>query len=162
MLERADNDELRTYLICQKLDDMRSTFFRQTLFAEFELKIHEMAEKGVPITPDAMKKLYRELNLLYYGEGVGADEFWDLECMRIPHFYYNFYVYQYATGISAAFALADQVLGQKNNKNVLKFLSAGSSKYPLDVLKDAGVDMRTDGPVSAFTSRFEELVQLLS
>jgi oligoendopeptidase F len=160
LLTKAKNKEQKAFLINQKLDDMRATLLRQTMFAEFELKIHTLAEQGVPLTPALLKKEYRQLNEEYFGPDVHLDEEVDIEWARIPHFYYNFYVYQYATGISAAHALVDRVLKGEEaaRKSYLDFLSAGSSRYPIDVLLLAGVDMRTPQPVESAMRHFDELV----
>lgn len=163
MLERAKTTEERIFLINQKIEDIRGTLFRQTMFAEFELLIHEMAEKNIPLTPKILKEEYRKLNRRYFGDRVIIDEEADSEWSRIPHFYYNFYVYQYATGISAALALADRVMkgGAAERDQYLTFLNAGSSRYPIDILKTAGVDMRSPEPVAAAISKFGSLVNLL-
>lgn len=164
MLSQVKSKEQKAFLITQKLDDMRSTLLRQTMFAEFELKVHTFAEQGVPLTPALLKSEYRKLNEEYFGPDVHIDEEADIEWARIPHFYYNFYVYQYATGISAAHALVDKVLkgGEKARDDYLKFLSSGCSLYPIDVLKLAGVDMRTPQPVEAAMRHFDELVTELA
>ncbi len=163
ILSHAKTPKERIYILSQKIDSIRSTLFRQTLFAEFELKLHEMVEKQVPITPSALKELYLELNKKYYGDELILDPLLALECLRIPHFYYNFYVYQYATGISAAYALAEKVLNHepKALESYLKFLSSGSSKFPLELLKEAGVDMKSPEPVIRLIKRFDYLVDLL-
>ncbi len=160
LLTQVKTKEQKAFLINQKLDDMRATLLRQTMFAEFELKLHGWAEQGIPMTPALVKTEYRKLNEEYFGPDVHVDEEADIEWARIPHFYYNFYVYQYATGISAAHALVDKVLngGEKGREDYLAFLSSGSSKYPIDVLKLAGVDMRTPEPVEAAMRHFNELV----
>ncbi len=160
LLTQVKSKEQKAFLINQKLDDMRSTLIRQTMFAEFELKLHEWAEQGIPMTPTLLKQEYRKLNEEYFGPDVDVDEEADIEWARIPHFYYNFYVYQYATGISAAHALVDKVTtgGETARDAYLAFLSAGSSKYPIDVLKLAGVDMRTPEPVEAAMRHFNALV----
>jgi len=164
LLTKVKSKEQKAFLINQKLDDMRATLLRQTMFAEFELKIHSLAEQGIPLTPALLKKEYRQLNEVYFGSEVTIDDEIDIEWARIPHFYYNFYVYQYATGISAAHALVDQVLsgGEEARDRYLSFLSAGSSRYPIDVLKMAGVDMRTPAPVEAAMRHFDELVTELA
>jgi oligoendopeptidase F len=164
LLTKVKSKEQRAFLINQKLDDMRSTLLRQTMFAEFELKIHSFAEQGTPLTPELLKMEYRKLNEEYFGPDVHVDEEADIEWARIPHFYYNFYVYQYATGISAAHALVDKVLhgGEKARDQYLAFLSSGSSRYPIDVLEVAGVDMRTSEPVEAAMRHFDELVTELA
>lgn len=164
LLKQATSKEQKAFLINQKLDDMRSTLLRQTMFAEFELKLHQFAEQGIPLTPALLKAEYRKLNIEYFGPDVRIDDEADIEWARIPHFYYNFYVYQYATGISAAHALVDKVLGggDKARDAYLAFLSSGSSKYPIDVLQLAGVDMRTKEPVEAAMRHFNELVTELT
>ncbi|MEN9343356.1 MAG: Oligoendopeptidase [Chlamydiota bacterium] len=159
-LRKAKTPQEKAFLINQKLDDMRATLLRQTCFAEFELKIHELAEQGVPLTPTLLKSEYRKLSQEYYGPDVYIDEESDIEWARIPHFYYNFYVYQYATGISAAQALVERVThgGEKERKDYLSFLSAGSSVYPIDALKMAGVDMRNPEVVESAMRHFDKLV----
>lgn len=164
LLSKVKNKEQRAFLINQKLDDMRATLLRQTMFAEFELKLHTWAEQGIPLTPALLKTEYRKLNVDYFGPDMSLDEELDIEWARIPHFYYNFYVYQYATGISAAHALVDKVLkgGEAARDHYLNFLSAGSSRYPIDVLLMAGVDMRTPEPVESGMRHFDKLVEELS
>lgn len=163
MLERAKTKEERIYLINEKIEDIRGTLFRQTLFAEFELWIHEMAEKDIPLTPKLLNEEYAALNARYYGKNLVIDEEGKSEWARIPHFYYNFYVFQYATGISAALALADRVVsgGKKEQADYLSFLKGGCSKYPIEILQLAGVDMRTPQPVVAALKKFDSLVALL-
>lgn len=163
LLANTKSTKERIYILSQKIDSIRSTLFRQTLFADFELKIHEMIEKQEPITPLALKELYLELNKNYYGSNLHLDPLLAYECLRIPHFYYNFYVYQYATGISAAYALAEKVLNKEEGalQNYLNFLSAGCSKFPLEILKDAGVDMKSSDPIVRLIKRFDYLVDCL-
>lgn len=163
LLTQVKTKEQKAFLINQKLDDMRATLLRQTMFAEFELKMHQWAEQGIPMTPALLKTEYRKLNEEYFGPDVHVDQEADIEWARIPHFYYNFYVYQYATGISAAHALVDKVLngGESARDAYLAFLSSGSSKYPIDTLKLAGVDMQTSEPVEAAMRHFNELVTQL-
>lgn len=160
LIERAKTKEEKVFLINQKIEDIRTTLFRQTMFAEFELLIHTMAENNIPLTPKALKDEFRKLNAFYFGNQVVLDEESDVEWSRIPHFYYNFYVYQYATGISAALALSDRVVngGVKERDEYLSFLKGGSSQYPIDMLKMAGVDMRSPEPVLASIRKFGELV----
>lgn len=164
LLKQVKNKEQRAFLINQKLDDMRATLIRQTMFAEFELTIHKFSEQGIPLTPALLKTEYRKLNEDYFGPDVHVDEEVDIEWARIPHFYYNFYVYQYATGISAAHALVGLVLkgGEDARERYLTFLSSGCSRYPIDVLELAGVDMRTPQPVESAMRHFDELVTELS
>jgi oligoendopeptidase F len=133
------------------------------MFAEFELKIHEFVEQDVPLTPALLKQFYRELNGKYFGEHMCIDDEIDIEWARIPHFYYNFYVYQYATGLSASSNLAQRVLGCETGAKdqYLRFLGSGSSKFPLETLADAGVDMRSSKPVEALIGKFNALVDQL-
>jgi oligoendopeptidase F len=148
----------KALLLSNKINAIHATFFRQTLFAEFELKLHEIVEKGNPLTPSILKKVYRELYSEYYGEDLALDEYIDIEWARIPHFYYNYYVYQYATGISAAIALFEKMKKNKNHcQEYLKFLKSGGSRYPLDMLKDAGVDLRKPQVIEALIDYFDRL-----
>lgn len=155
--------EEKAFLINQKIEDIRLTFFRQTMFAEFELQIHEWAEKNVPLTPALLKEYYLKLNQDYFGPDVVIDEEIASEWSRIPHFYSDFYVYQYATGISAAFALFDKVMKEGEGARVkyLQFLSSGCSLPPLEILKRAGVDMTTQEPIEATIHHFDKLVSEL-
>jgi len=168
LLHQAKDDTgLKATLINQKLEDIRSTLFRQTMFAEFELFLHECAEQNIPITPKLLNDKYLELNRFYFGEAFEEDPGIASEWARIPHFYYNFYVYQYATGISAAHALADRVLhgGEPERESYLKFLRGGGSLFPIDLLERAGVDMNSGEPVektiTLFNSLLDELEALL-
>jgi oligoendopeptidase F len=160
LISKLDNPEQKRFLINQQIEDIRATFFRQTMFAEFELRLHEWAEQGVPLTPALLKQEYRKLNEDYFGPDVVLDEEINIEWARIPHFYYNFYVYQYATGLSAAHALIDRVQsgGDSALKRYLTFLSSGSSRYPLELLKDAGVDMTKQEAIHALIDHFDQLV----
>lgn len=164
MLERVKTKEERAYLINEKIEDIRGTLFRQTMFAEFELWIHDALEKNIPLTPKLINDTYRELNSRYFGPRVIIDSEAESEWARIPHFYYNFYVFQYATGISAALALAERVCGggKKEREEYLSFLKAGSSRYPIDILKSAGVDMRSPLPVASAIKTFGKWVDRLS
>lgn len=163
LLKETKDEKKRVYLITQKLDDIRATFFRQTLFAEFELKVHTLLEETTPLTPDLLNALYRELNLKYFGPSLSFDPVAEAEWSRIPHFYGNFYVYQYATGLSAALKLADGVLkgGEEERKRYLKFLSSGGSDYPIDLLKVAGVDMTKGDAVASTLNLFSTLTKEL-
>ncbi len=150
-LEKIDDDDKKLTLLMEFLDGIKGTLFRQTKFAEFELKIHEMVENGEQLTGDVMNKLYHDLVRRYYGHDQGicvVPNYIDAEWAYIPHFYYNFYVYQYSTSYTASTALAKKVRtgdGQATQK-YLNFLSAGGSDYPINILKKAGVDMTTDEP----------------
>lgn len=163
LISQAKTNEEKIFLVNEKIEDLRGTLFRQTMFAEFELLIHELAEKNVPLTPALLKNEYRQLNAKYFGPRVTIDAEAEVEWARIPHFYYNFYVFQYATGISAALALADRVVngGQAERNDYLTFLKAGCSQYPIEILKTAGVDMRTSQPVKAAIHKFKGLVSEL-
>lgn len=163
LFSKAETKDQKAFLINQKLDAIRSTLIRQTMFAEFELYIHEKVDSSEVLTPAVLKDQYRKLNQEYFGKDFSLDVELDVECLRIPHFYYNFYVYQYATGISAAHALAEKVCtqGVSAQEKYLRFLSAGSSKYPLELLKEAGVDMHSKEPVEIIMRSFDQLVTQL-
>ncbi len=158
LMENAKTKEEKLFLLNNEIDSIRGTFFRQAMFAEFELRIHELAEQDQPLTKDVLKKIYLDLNRDYFGPDLELDDELSVEFMRVPHFYYNFYVYQYATGISAASALVDNV--KKNgNKAYLEFLSSGGSSYPIKTLQNAGVDMMKPEAVNSLISRFSGLVK---
>lgn len=158
LLKTIDDEKKRLYLLNHYLEGFRGTVFRQTMFAEFEHHIHKKAQEGVALTSEYLTKEYYELNKKYFGEEIVIDEEIGLEWARIPHFYYNYYVYQYATGFSAATALSHQILeeGEPAVKRYIEFLKAGSSDYPIEVLKKAGVDMTTSSPVEEACKVFEE------
>lgn len=160
LYQRAESKEERIYLLNQQIDAIKSTFFRQAMFAEFELKIHEMAEKHVPLTPDVMKKLYRDLNTKYYGKDLEVTEEASGEFLRVPHFFYNFYVYQYSTGIAAALTLVDKVRDGAIDP-YMGFLAAGGSDYSIEILKSAGADMSTKEPIDKTLEKFSSLLQKL-
>jgi oligoendopeptidase F len=159
LLKNAADDTERAYLINNELDSIRATVVRQTMFAEFEKRTHEMAEAGEPLTVQSLRSVYRELLDAYFGPEFVVDKELELECFRIPHFYRAFYVYKYATGLSAAVALARRVLGggPQELADYLGFLSAGCSLDPLDLLRSAGVDMASPEPVQTTLARFETL-----
>ena len=160
LLKNTTDKVQRAYLINHFLESFRGTVYRQTMFAEFELLTHQMCERGESLTPDALSSLYYDLNKKYFGDDMVVDEDIAMEWARIPHFYYNFYVYQYATGFSAAVALANRILkeGQPAVDDYLKFLSGGCSKSPIDLLKIAGVDMTTPEPVNSGLEMFGRLI----
>lgn len=160
LIERCNNPHEKIFLLNQKIEDIRGTLFRQTMFAEFELLIHQHVEQGTPLTPTLLKEEYRKLNAFYFGPATFLDKEIDIEWARIPHFYYNFYVFQYATGISAALALADKVVkgDQKDRDAYLAFLKGGSSQYPIEMLKMAGIDMTSPAPVKAAIETFDQLL----
>jgi oligoendopeptidase F len=163
MMERAKTDDERAYLINREIDAIRGTIIRQTMFAEFEKIAHALVEAGEPLTVDLLKTEYGNLLSAYFGPGFTLDEELKLECLRIPHFYSAFYVYKYATGLSAAIALSERVVngGKTELNDYLSFLKGGCSKWPLDLLKDAGVDMTSPAPVETALTRFERLVKEL-
>ena len=152
--------DMRIYLICREIDNLRGTLIRQTMFAEFEHQIYQAAESGQPMTVETFREIYTKLLETYFGDGVVLDPCLSLECLRIPHFYFGFYVYKYATGISAAYALANKVLngGKKELSAYLNFLKSGGSKFPIDLLKSAGVDMSSPKPIETALGKFGELV----
>jgi len=152
MLKNETNDDVKLSLLMNWLDKFKGTLFRQTQFAEFELKIHEAAEEGLPLTGDSFSKMYLDIVKKYYGHDKGIckiDDYIDMEWAYIPHFYYNFYVYQYSTSFTASVCLAEKVMsGDKNALDkYIEFLSAGGSDYPIELLKKAGVDMTTSEPI---------------
>ncbi|MDZ4720855.1 MAG: oligoendopeptidase F [Roseiflexaceae bacterium] len=163
LLTTRDDPALRKYLVVQQLEDIRTTIFRQTMFAEFELDIHQRAEANEPLTADSLSKPYYDLVVRYHGPDVVLDDEIALEWSRIPHFYYNFYVYQYATGLSAALALNKQIRseGQPAVERYLGFLSSGSSKSSIDLLRGAGVDMASPAPIQAAMDTFDALLDEL-
>ncbi|MGI5834999.1 MAG: oligoendopeptidase F [Chloroflexota bacterium] len=160
LLDHYPERELRLYLINKYLENFRGTFFRQTMFAEFELEIHRRSEEGEALTPDLLSSIYKDLNVKYYGQGVVLDEAIAIEWARVPHFYYNFYVYQYATGMAAALALTNQILneGKPAVDRYLRFLKSGDSDYPIELLKAAGVDMTTAKPIEQAIESFNRLL----
>jgi oligoendopeptidase F len=163
LLENARDNRQRAYLINREIDDIRGTIIRQTMFAEFEKITHAMAEAGEPLTVQAFQEVYRQLLEEYFGPEFAIDDELSLECFRIPHFYRAFYVYKYATGLSAAIALSQRVLtgGKKELADYLAFLKGGCSKDPLDLLRDAGVDMQKPEPVETALTYFGKLVEEL-
>lgn len=158
LLRTTDDRKMRAYIINRQVDDLRGTLYRQTMFAEFEKAIHATEEAGEALTLDAFKRIYRGLLETYFGPAFTLDEELELEGLRIPHFYGGFYVYKYATGISAAVALAGQVLESGDATQYLNFLRSGGSKFPIETLKAAGVDMSTPAPVDAALQLFERRV----
>lgn len=160
LLGKTTGRKERAALINHFLEQFKGTLFRQTMFAEFELRMGEMNANGEALTADALCREYRALNERYFGPGLVLDPQIDLEWARIPHFYYNYYVFQYATGYAAAIALSRRILkeGEPAVNDYLGFLSGGCSKDPIDLLKDAGVDMTTSAPVEQALSLFDELL----
>src|SRR5256714_3901368 len=167
LLKTTNDPKMRAYIVNRQIDDLRGTLFRQTMFAEFEKIIHAVEERGDALTLDVFRSQYHTLLKAYFAENFVLDAELDLECLRIPHFYHAFYVYKYATGISAAVTLSQRVLsGEPGSvETYLDFLRSGGSKFPLETLKAAGVDMTTSAPIETtlrlFEQRLDELEQLL-
>lgn len=163
LLKRATSPKERAAIIAREIDSIRATIVRQTMFAEFERKSHASAEAGEPLTLDRLRGIYRELLDAYFGPRFVIDKQLELECLRIPHFYNAFYVYKYATGLAAAITLAKRVAegGPQELEAYLAFLKGGCSKWPLDLLRDAGVDLEKPEPVATALTRFGELVDEL-
>lgn len=160
LLQSTQDRRRRAWLLNHFLEQFKGTLYRQTMFAEFELNVGRMAQEGTSLTPEVLNAEYRRLNRLYFGENIVLDHEIDTEWMRIPHFYYNYYVFQYATGYAAAIALSRRILreGAPAVKDYIGFLSGGCSKSPIDLLKGAGVDMSTTKPVEEALSLFGELI----
>ena len=163
LLKNASSKEMKAYLLSMRAQDILATLHRQTMFAEFELKTHELVENGTPLTCDLLRKTYRNLLELYFGPEMHFEENSDLEGLRIPHFYTAFYVYKYATGISAALALAKKVTsgGEKEREDYFKFLKSGGSRYPIESLKIAGVNMEEIEPIQMALDEFKNIVDQL-
>ena len=160
LMRKAKTKQERAYLINRQIDGIRGTIIRQTMFAEFEKVTHALVEAGEPLTVDALRQSYRKLLELYFGPDFVLDPELDLECLRIPHFYRAFYVYKYATGLSAAIALSERVIkgGKQELNDYLGFLQGGCSKWPLDLLRDAGVDLEKPEVVDTALQQFSGLV----
>ena len=170
MLETIKDKDAKLSLLMTRLDGFKGTLFRQTQFAEFELKTHEAAEKGEALTGEYFSKLYTDIIKRYYGHDEGicyVDDYIEMEWAYIPHFYYNFYVYQYSTSFTASVSLAEKVLKGEEGMvdNYIKFLSSGSSDYPIELLKKAGVDMTASEPfdktIDAMNAIMDEIEKLL-
>ncbi len=163
LINKENDKRKRLYLINQELEQIRTTVFRQLMFAEFELFTHETLEKGTPLTAEDYNKAWHDLNVKYFGPDMIVDDEIDIEWARIPHFYSDFYVYQYATGYAAASAFAKAILEGKEGAvdKYITFLKSGGSDYPIEILKKAGVDMTTSQPLEATIERFNELLDML-
>jgi oligoendopeptidase F len=162
-LNGSASGELKRYILNKRADDILATLYRQTMFAEFEKLAHEFEEGGIPLTVDLLRGEYRKLLEKYFGPAMVLENESDLEALRIPHFYRAFYVYKYATGISASLALAERVLsgGEKEREDYFTFLRSGGSRFPIESLKAAGVDMSSPAPVEAACRAFGRLVEEL-
>jgi oligoendopeptidase F len=170
IMKNEKNDDIRLSLLMNWLDNFKGTLFRQTQFAEFELKIHETAEKGLPLTGDTFSKMYMDILKAYYGHDKGIcniDKYIEMEWAFIPHFYMNFYVFQYSTSFTASISLAEKVMsGDKASLDqYIAFLSAGGSDYPIELLKKAGVDMTTSDPfdktIASMNKVMDEIEKIL-
>lgn len=163
LIDNENDEKKKLYLINQELEQIRTTVFRQLMFAEFELYTHNELNNGNSLTAEDYNNKWHELNKKYFGEDMIVDEEIDVEWARIPHFYSDFYVYQYATGYAAASAFSKSILNKEENavEKYMGFLKSGGSKYPIDILKDAGVDMTTSKPLEATIKRFSELLDML-
>ena len=163
LINKEQDKDKKLYLINQELEQIRTTVYRQLMFAEFELITHDTLENGGSLTSDDLNKLWLDLNKKYFGPEMVVDEEIQIEWARIPHFYSDFYVYQYATGYAAASAFAKSILeqGEEAVEKYKGFLKAGGSLYPIDTLKNAGVDMTTPRPLEATIERFDELLDML-
>lgn len=163
LYKNAKTKKEKMLYLTEFLDKVRTTIYRQTMFAEFEMIMHDKYEQNIPITEEELSSTYYDLNKLYYGENVISDDLIRYEWLRIPHFYTPFYVYKYATGLSSAIAIASDILkGKEGAKEAyLEFLRSGCSDYPLNILKKAGVDMTTPEPISKAISMFEEKLKEL-
>ena len=162
MMENCTSEVERKYLINHYLEEFRGTLFRQTMFAEFEMIVHKKLAEGENLSQEALCQIYHDLNVLYYGPDMVVDEEIDYEWMRIPHFYTSFYVYQYATGYSAAIAFSKKILEEGKpavDRSIDTFLRGGGSKDPIDLLKAAGVDMSSPAPIDAALEVFEEYLE---
>jgi oligoendopeptidase F len=162
MLAKADDVDVKLMLLNQRLESIRLTIFRQTLFADFELRFHEHAEAGNPLTAEVLNTLYADMIREYYGPGfeLGPDD--ECEWMFIPHFFYNFYVFTYATGLTSGLALADEITENGDvaaNRYVDNMLKAGSSAPPLEILRNAGVDLETPAPIVSAMEMFETTIE---
>ena len=160
LLHTLEDPKQKATILNYYLEQFRTTVYRQTMFAEFEKVIHNMAESGQPLTCESMSSVYRDLNIRYYGRGMHVDGEISMEWMRIPHFYRTFYVYKYSTGFCAAAALASQILqeGKPAVERYLRFLSSGGSDYPINLLKKAGVDMTSTDPVNTALKSFSGMI----
>ena len=163
LLKQTNDKDMRLYLVNKHADDLLATLYRQTMFAEFEKITHELEESGTPLTTEILRAEYQKLLKKYFGKEMIFEETSDLEGLRIPHFYRAFYVYKYATGVSAALALADRILGggSKEREDYFTFLKSGGSRFPIDALKAAGVDMSSQEPVIAACDTFGRLADEL-
>ncbi len=163
LLKNAEDSAMKNYLLAMRASDILATLHRQTMFAEYELKCHELVEGGTPLSAPLLRKTYRDLLEQYFGPEMHFEDASDMEGLRIPHFYSAFYVYKYATGISAALALAERVCsgGKSERDDYFAFLKSGGSRYPIESLKVAGVDMESPAPIQSALDKFSQIVDEL-
>ena len=163
LLNKSTDKMERANLINYFLEQFRGTFFRQAMLAEFEMRTHELVQQGTTLTADVLNSLYHQLNCEYFGDGVTVEQEIGVEWSKIPHLYYDFYVYQYATGYAAAMALSRRILeeGQPAVDRYISFLSGGCSDSPIELLKNAGIDMTTPEPVTEALQIFGKLIDEL-
>ncbi|MDO5725789.1 MAG: oligoendopeptidase F [Tissierellia bacterium] len=163
MMKNAKDENEKVFLLNHYVDSFRQTVFRQTMFAEFEHNAHKIIESGEPLTAKRLSEEYKRLNEAYYGDAIEVDQYISVEWARIPHFFMEYYVYQYATGFSSAVALSEKILNgdEKDRDNYLEFLKAGASDYPIEVLKKAGIDMTTKEPLDRAMEKFREVLSEL-
>jgi len=158
ILATTADKKLKRALLAYKLDMLRTTIFRQTMFSEFELKMHQKAERGEPLSAETFNEAYYALNQKYYGDNIVHNDEIRYEWSRIPHFYYSFYVYKYATGLTAAINIAESILsgGETELRRYFDFLKSGGHKSPYEILKDAGVDLAQDKPYETMVKTFQK------
>jgi oligoendopeptidase F len=163
LLKTAESDSMRAYLLANRASDILATLYRQTMFAEYEKRTHELVEEGTPLTTELLRSEYRSLLETYFGPEMHFEDTSDLEGLRIPHFYNAFYVYKYATGISASLALAERVVsgGEAERQDYFTFLKSGGSRFPIDSLRVAGVDMESPEPVQTACDSLARIVDEL-
>jgi oligoendopeptidase F len=164
LIDNEKDKDMKLYLMNQELESIRTTVFRQTMFAEFEKFAHESIERNIPLTAEEMNHFYYELNKKYFGDDIIVDKEIEIEWARIPHFYRDFYVYQYATGYSAAFTFSKRILNKEKGalEDYFNFLKRGGSDYPINILKNSKIDMTTRGPILNTIKRFDDLINKLS
>jgi len=163
LMKTSDDPKMRAFLLSTRASDILATLYRQTMFAEYEHTAHALVESGTPLTADLLRAEYRKLLEAYFGPAMVFEEASDLEGLRIPHFYNAYYVYKYSTGISASLALAERVCsgGKAEREDYFAFLKSGGSRYPIDALRVAGVDMESPAPVEAACRSFASIVDEL-
>jgi len=163
LLDRSENDEQKAYLLSYQIQSVVGTFFTQVMYSTFEDRIHQDVEQGKPLSQEHFRQTFREIYRGFWGDELNVPEMYDIGCLRVPHFYRAFYVYQYATSFAASATIAERLLrgDEEQQARYLAFLKSGDSKYPIEILKDAGVDMTTPEPVDAVVRLFSHLLDQL-